>query len=136
MLRTAAKVVVLFCIIKHFIMFFCFICMVGESRRVIPHVPNGKCGKPIAIEKGGIFGVRNVVNRAPTLPSRIYGVAEPRAQKSGSAISYAPTIYIKVAEMRCLAHLQTCFTVLQSSFRLRCRCLLEALSTRLTGARR
>ncbi len=41
--------------------------MVGESRGVIPHVPNGKCGKPITTEKGGVFGVRNVVNRAPTL---------------------------------------------------------------------
>lgn len=41
--------------------------MVGEGRRVIPHVPNGKCGKPIATEKCGVFGVRNVVNRAPTL---------------------------------------------------------------------
>ena len=41
--------------------------MVGESRRVIPHIPNGKCGKPIATEKGGIFGVRNVVNCVPTL---------------------------------------------------------------------
>ena len=41
--------------------------MVGESRGVIHHVPNGKCGKPIATEKGGVFGVRNVVNRAPTL---------------------------------------------------------------------
>ena len=136
MLRIAAKVVVLFCIIKHFIMFSIFICMVGESMGVILHVPNGKCGKPIAIEKGGIFGVRNVVNRAPTLPSRIYGVAEPRAQKSGSAISYAPTIYIKVAEMRCLAHLQTCFTALQPSFRSRCRCLLASLSARSTGAHR
>ena len=41
--------------------------MVGESRGVIPHVPNGKCGKPIATEKGGVLGVRKVVNRAPTL---------------------------------------------------------------------
>lgn len=41
--------------------------MVGESRGVILHVPNGKCSKPIATEKGGVFGVRNVVNRAPTL---------------------------------------------------------------------
>ena len=103
--------------------------MVGESRGVIPHVPNGKCGKPIATEKGGIFGVRNVVNRAPY-------IAKKRHKKSGSAISYAPTIYIKVAGMRCLAHLQTCVTVLQSSFRSRCRCLLEGLSARPTGARR
>ena len=103
--------------------------MVGESRGVIPHVPNGKCSKPIATEKGSVFGVRNVVNRAPH-------IAKKRHKKSGSAISYAPTIYIKVAEMRCLAHLQTCFTALQPSFRLRCRCLLEALSARPTGARR
>ena len=103
--------------------------MVGESRRVIPHVPNCKCGKPIATEKGGVFGVRNVVNRAPY-------VAEKRHKKSGSAISYAPTIYIKVEGMRCLAHLQTCFIVLQPSFRLRCRCFLEGLSARPTGARR
>lgn len=41
--------------------------MVGESRGVIHHVPNGKCGKPIATKKGGVFGGRNVVNRAPTL---------------------------------------------------------------------
>ena len=103
--------------------------MVGESRGVIPHVPNGKCGKPIATKKGGVFGVRNVVNRAPH-------IAKKRHKKSGNAISYAPTIYIKVAGMRCLAHLQTCFTALQPSFRLRCRCLLEALSTRPTGAHR
>ena len=103
--------------------------MVGESRGVIPHVPNGKCGKPIATEKGGVFGVRNVVNRAPN-------VAEKRHKKSGNAISYAPTIYIKVVGMRCLAHLQTCFTALQPSFRLRCRCPLEGLSARPTGARR
>ena len=31
--------------------------MVGESRGVIPHVPNGKCGKPIATENSGIFGI-------------------------------------------------------------------------------
>ena len=103
--------------------------MVGESRGVILHVPNGKCGKPIATEKGGVFGVRNVVNCA------LYA-AEKRHKKSGSAISYAPTIYIKVAGMRCLAHLQTCFTVLQPSFRLRCRCLLASVSARPTGARR
>ena len=60
--------------------------MVGESRGVIPHVPNGKCGKPITTEKGGVLGVRNVVNRAPH-------IAEKRHKKSGSAISYAPTIY-------------------------------------------
>ncbi len=103
--------------------------MDGESRGVIHHVPNGKCGKPIATEKGGVFGVSNVMNRAPY-------IAEKRHKKSGSAISYAPTICIKVAGMRCLAHLQTCVTVLQSSFRSRCRCLLEALSTRPTSARR
>ena len=103
--------------------------MVGESRGVILHVPNGKCGKPIATEKGGVFRVRNVMNRAPY-------IAEKRHKKSGSVISYAPTIYIKVAGMRCLAHLQTCFTVLQPSFRLRCRCPLEGLSARPTGARR
>lgn len=44
--------------------------MVGESRRVILHVPNGKCGKPIATEKGGVFGVRNVVNRAPYIAKK------------------------------------------------------------------
>lgn len=44
--------------------------MVGEGRRVIPHVPNGKCGKPIATEKGGVFGVRNVVNRAPYIAKK------------------------------------------------------------------
>lgn len=51
--------------------------MVGESMGVIPHVPNGKCGKPIATEKGGIFGVRNVMNRVPY-------VAEKRHKKMGT----------------------------------------------------
>lgn len=51
--------------------------MVGESRGVIPHVPNGKCGKPIATEKGGVFGVRSVVNRVPY-------VAEKRHKKVGA----------------------------------------------------
>lgn len=44
--------------------------MVGESMGVILHVPNGKCGKPIATEKGGVFGVRNVVNRAPYIAKK------------------------------------------------------------------
>ena len=51
--------------------------MVGESRGVIPHVPNGECGKSIATEKGGVFRVRNVVNRAPH-------VAEKRHKKMGA----------------------------------------------------
>ena len=51
--------------------------MVGESRGVILHVPNGKCGKPIATEKGGVFGVRKVVNRAPN-------IAEKRHKKVGT----------------------------------------------------
>lgn len=51
--------------------------MVGESRGVIPHVSNCKCGKPIAIEKGGVFGLRNVVNRAPY-------IAEKRHKKVGT----------------------------------------------------
>lgn len=44
--------------------------MVGESMGVIPHIPNGKCGKPIATEKGAVFGVRNVVNRAPHIAKK------------------------------------------------------------------